>query len=161
MGLSLLFSLSVNLFSQSPEKELDQVELLKQFIGTWELAISEDSLIVVTQTPFGDGLLFNQENKANGETYTSYIGLWGISSDKKTIEQVSMDEKGDIMSSVGKFVSTKKFVSEDNFDMPYGQRISEFEFESPETILYRIKFRGEDLSWESDWAYTFKVKKVK
>lgn len=158
--LALFFGLSLNLASQSTAQELDQLELLKQFTGTWELPVSEDSMIVATMTPFGEGMSFKQENKANGTTYSSYIGLWGLSSDKKTIESVGLSENGNIIYSVGKFVTPKKFVSEDNYDNPYPVRISEFEFESPVSIIYRIKGRGEDLSWDCDWAYTFKLKKV-
>jgi hypothetical protein len=158
--MTLLFGVSLNLLSQSAEEELDQAELMKQFRGTWELPVSEDSLIVATITPFGDGLSFKQENKANGKTYSSSLGLWGVSSDKKTIESVGLDESGNIDYSVGKFVSPKKFVTEDNYGNPYVVRISEFEIESPVSIIYRIKVRGEDMSWDCDWRYTFKLKKV-
>jgi hypothetical protein len=156
----LLFGFSLNLLSQSTDQELDQLELLKQFAGTWELPVSDDSIIVATMTLFGDGMFFKQENKANGITYSSYLGLWGLSPDKKTIESVGLDESGNIMYSVGKFVSPKKYVSEDNYDNPYPVRISEFEFESPVSIIYRIKGRGEDLSWDCDWRYTFKLTKL-
>jgi hypothetical protein len=158
--VSLLLGVSLNLHSQSTGQELDQLKLMKQFLGTWELPVSGDTLIVATMTPFGEGVLFKQENKAGGQTYGSYIGLWGLSSDKKTIESVGLDESGNIMYSVGKFVSPKKYVSEDNYDNPYPVRISEFEFESPVSIIYRIKGRGEDLSWDCDWQYTFTLKKV-
>ena len=157
---TLSFGLSQNLLCQSSVEELDQLELMKQFIGTWELSVSQDSIIVATITPFGDGLSFKQENKADGRTYSSYLGLWGISSDKKTIESVGLDESGNIMYSVGKFVSPKKFVNEDNYGNPYAVRISEFEFESPASLIYRIKGRGADLSWDCDWRYTFTLNKV-
>lgn len=157
---TLLSGFSLNLLSQSTAEELDQLGLMKQFIGTWELRVSGDSVIVATIEPFGDGLSFKQENKADGRTYSSYLGLWGVSSDKKTIESVGLDEAGNIVYSVGKFVSPSKLITEDNYDNPYAVRISEFEFESPVSIIYRIKGRGEDLSWDCDWRYTFTMKKV-
>ena len=83
--LALAFSLSLNISAQSTEKELDQVELLKQLIGTWEADIGKDSVSVLVFTPLNNGLHFVQENKANGEVYMTLKGILGFSNDKQMI----------------------------------------------------------------------------
>ncbi len=39
-------------------------------------------------------------------------------------------------------------------------RLSEIEFQTPETIKYRIKYRGEKLSWDAEWSPMMTMKKV-
>ena len=60
--LSLLFIVpSLTLLAQSAEEELDQVELLKQFIGTWKAEVAEDTVVILKFVPIGVALVHTLE----------------------------------------------------------------------------------------------------
>jgi hypothetical protein len=45
LGLMLFVVFSLYTSAQSANEELDQVELMKQFIGTWECEIGKDTFL--------------------------------------------------------------------------------------------------------------------
>jgi hypothetical protein len=56
LALSLIvLCSSISLNAQSSEQELDQVELMKQFIGTWVAETGKDSTVVWEAIPMGKG----------------------------------------------------------------------------------------------------------
>jgi hypothetical protein len=161
LALMLMFGLSLNLSAQSVEEELDQAELIKQLLGTWEAEIGKDSIIVLTFTSFNNGIELFQENKANGVTYVSYNGIFGFSVDKKMIFASAVAPNGTMINDVGRFVEKDKYVIERYF----GNKIHigsmlEWEFIDDESFVIRAKQRGNGMSWPDDWVEWFTFKKI-
>jgi hypothetical protein len=150
--LSLLCGVSLTLTAQSDEEELDQVMLMKQFIGTWEAEVAEDTLVILKFVPYGDALMFTQENKRNGETSSSGRMILGFSQDKKTIIAAGIGKDGLMEIDYGKFVSVKKYLAERYLDnLKHPVIIHEFEFKSPESFTVNAKWRGEKMTWDVEW----------
>jgi hypothetical protein len=79
----LSFALCTNrLYGQTAQSGLNQVELMKQFIGTWKNATNKDTVYTAEIKPFGNGgLEFALKSVANGKVWLEEKQLWGY--DKK------------------------------------------------------------------------------
>ena len=162
LSLLVFLGISLTLSAQSNEEELDQLELMKQFIGTWRAETGEDTVANLTYEPIGDGILITQENIANGVTFRIVKAVMGVSNDKKTIIVAGIIPDGSIRFQYGKFVSNTKSVFEfysDNVKHP--QNIQEYEIQSPDTFTARGKYRGEQMTWDIEWWDTATFHKIK
>lgn len=76
--------LSINgIYAQTNQTDLNQMELLKQFIGTWENKAIKDTLYTAEFKPYGSGgLEFNLKGVAQGKLWLEIRQLWGY--DKKS-----------------------------------------------------------------------------
>ena len=160
---SLLTCLSLNLYSQSAENELDQVKLTKQLIGTWETRVGEDSIIQLTCTPFGEGIRGQFEWKSDGKVYRESAMVIGFSADRKTIVFTIVGDDGATTHDIGRFVAEKKWVTERFFsDSPlHAHALVEMEFPTPTTLKYSWCGRGTNITWEPQWESTLTYTKIK
>jgi hypothetical protein len=118
-----------NVPSESP-KGLNQVELMKQMVGTWKLESVKDTTIYFDFKPYGTGLEGTLKWMNKGKIVTEAKQLWGYDSkiDKFTI---SMIVKGTDMEIIAFwFTSKSKFIV-----MPYS------DISNPETASW--KYEGE------------------
>lgn len=158
--LALAFSLSLNISAQSTEKELDQVELMKQWIGTWESEIGDDSVSIFKCTPLNNGLHLIQEEKSNGNTYATYRGVAGFSDDKNMILMSFLTPSGTALLDVGKFVEKNKYIADRYFgDITHATNQLMVEF-SPESVTARWKWRGKGMNWPKEWSPGMTYKKI-
>jgi hypothetical protein len=134
LSLLLLCSFSLCVFSQSEQKDLDQVKLVKQLIGTWEADIAQDTVVILEFTQVGTGMYAIQEMKAKGKTYETTSGIMGFSDGKLSIISAILWADGSITQDIGKFVSTDKLVFE-RFanDQKHARMLIELEFQSQES----------------------------
>ncbi len=161
--LALVFSLSLNISAQSTEKELDQVKLTKQIIGTWETRIGEDSIIQMKCTPFGEGIRCQFEWKSDGKVYREDAMVLGFSADRKTIVYTIIRDDGTTTHDIGRFVTEKKWVTERFLsDSPtHAFALEEHEFPSPTTFKYSWYGRGTNITWEPQWEGSLTYTKIK
>jgi hypothetical protein len=68
--------------AQSTEIKLDQVELMKQFIGTWKGEFGDTSVFICENKKFANGIISNSQVSTNGNIIESYVQLYGY--DNKT-----------------------------------------------------------------------------
>ena len=158
--LALAFSLSLNTSAQSTEKKLDQAELMKQWIGTWEMEIGGDSVMVMKVTPHNNGIFFIQEEKVNGNVYNSWKGSTGLSADKNMIMGSALTSNGILFIDIGKFVEEDKFISDryvGNTTHAASQVMIKF---SNESLTARFKWRGEGMNWPDEWGPKMTFKKL-
>ena len=161
MCLALIFGLSLNLSAQSNEKELDQAELLKQFIGTWQAESGKDSVLVIEFTPQFKGLYAVQENKADGKTYATYKGVIGLSDSKEMTIGAFIDNDGTMIFDIGKFVTKNKYASERYFgNVTHAATSLEWELTTPETFVARFKWRGKGMTWPCDWGWDITFRRI-
>ena len=162
LSLLIIVSFSLNVSSQSDQKDLDQVKLLKQFIGSWEADIAPDTVTTIEFIQAGAGIYSIQETKAKGKTYETSVGIMGFSDDKKSIITSDLWHIGIISQDIGKFISDQKLVLE-RFpnDQKHARVYIEIEFLSPESFIWRAKFRDNGMTWGEVWDITATVNKVK
>jgi hypothetical protein len=161
LSLSLLSCLSLNLLSQSSDEKLDQAELFKQFIGTWEADNGKDSVVIIKCIPSNNGIHFVQEDKANGITYSTYQGLLGLSDDKEMIIATAIALNGTMIMDFGKFVEKNKYVVDRYFgNTTHVAMLMEWEFSTPESFVIRTKWRGNGMTFPEDWSPWFTFNKI-
>ena len=68
--------------SQTTETKLDQVELMKQFIGIWKGEFGDNSVFVSENKQFANGIISYSHITTNGEIIESVAQLYGY--DNKT-----------------------------------------------------------------------------
>jgi len=162
MGVMLIFGFYLNLSAQSSEDELDQVELIKQFHGTWEWNMGKDTVTVVSFTPLNNGFLFVQENKANGEPYETYKGVIGFSNDKQMIYVAGTTNDGTLILDNGKFETKTTFTVDRYYgNTSHAAQMVQWEILTPESCAARAKWRGDGMAWPADWNEWGTLKKVK
>jgi len=162
MKLSLLIfiSFSICVSAQSNVNELDQVKLIKQWEGTWESRIGEDSIIVFNIMPMGEGFHMIAEWKAQGKTYYSSAALMGLINESKTIVTHMIWQNGSMASEIGRFVSDTKMMAErfTEGQPHHATLLSETEFVNPDTFTMTYHIRGQSITWEpqaeAKWTFT-------
>ena len=158
---SLLSCLSLHLNAQSAEEELNQLELLKKFIGTWEAEIGEDSTVVLIITTTNHGLKILQEDKVDGETYLSYNGIFGVSNDQKSIIASAVAPNGTMILDIGKFVDKDTYVVERYFgNTTHSSNMLEWKFITDDSFAIRAIWRGNGITWPDDWEEWFTFRKI-
>ena len=122
--IALCFSISLQ--AQSSETDLDQVELMKQFIGTWKAEIQEDTTQIWEAIPLEKGYEVNVSWQAKGETYATGKGIMGFTWEYRTVNRYHVWPSGYISRDVGKFVSDKTMTME-RFTVDHKHILGSFE----------------------------------
>lgn len=80
IAIFLLFS-STGIQAQTTQTQLNQLELIKQFIGNWTAEMGKDTIVWCEYKLFGTGMEDYYKAITKGEIFLSEKGLWGY--DKK------------------------------------------------------------------------------
>jgi hypothetical protein len=67
--------------AQTIDNQLNQVDLIKKFIGRWKCELGKDTVLIGDNIAFGTGLVCNSQIIANGKILNSVKQLYGY--DKK------------------------------------------------------------------------------
>jgi len=80
--ISGLILISINgLLAQKIDNRLNQVDLMKQFIGSWKCELGKDTIMIGENTAFGTGLVCNSQIIVKDKIINSVRQLFGY--DKK------------------------------------------------------------------------------
>jgi hypothetical protein len=63
--------------AQTTQNKLLQVELMKQFLGTWQAQMGKDTIQVDEFTAFGSGIVGTIKTITNGKVISTFKELWG------------------------------------------------------------------------------------
>jgi len=79
--------------AQTTQTKLNQVELIKQFIGNWKVEIGKDTTAFYDIKPYGTGLDCNFKHVTKGKIFVEGKELWGYdkASDKMIVAYEGMD----------------------------------------------------------------------
>ena len=137
IGVSLFFCTN-GLQAQTTQAKLNQVELIKQFIGSWKCDYAKDTLLFVDYKPYGTSLEGFKKFVTNGKIVEESKRLCGYDKDldKYIIAEVGKEEGGWIMAYW--FTSSNKGVGVKYSDISNPDRASwkfEAEFKSPDIFL--------------------------
>lgn len=134
--IALFISLSMNgIQAQSTAKKLDQVELIKQFIGSWKGEFGKDMLFLSENKAFGHGIISSSQILMNGEIIDSVSQLYGYDSktDKFILAELKTSSATiEICSIYFTSEKTGEIIISNPSDAPY--RFI-FEFISPDRIV--------------------------
>jgi hypothetical protein len=162
LSLLLFFSFSLCVFSQSSQKDLDQVKLSKQLLGTWEAEFATDSVQHIESKPSGEGQYVLLEWKSNGKTYATGRCLLGFTQKKESVVIYCIWPEGGSTKDLGKFVSETELVLERYLpDRVQPTAISKVEFPTPDTYTWEMHFRGTQTTWEPVGTAKWTFNKVK
>ena len=141
---SLLYCLSLNLFSQSDENELDQVQLMKQFIGKWAAEEDEDRTWIWEITPSNKGYVHAFYLEVKGKTVDTLPGIFGFADDYKKTNLLILYQDGFISRDIGGFVSENKFVAERFYPMDEKTALGAWDciFQTPDKFTATWKVEG-------------------
>ena len=67
--------------AQTTDNKLNQVDLMKKFVGRWKCELGKDTLLIGDNIAFGTGLICSTQITANGKILNSVKQLYGY--DKK------------------------------------------------------------------------------
>ncbi len=149
----------ITLQAQSSETDLDQVELMKQFIGKWILETGEDSTAIWEIIPNNKGYVHNVQWQAKGETYRTATGIYGFTGQNKTVINSVLWTNGVITLDMGKFVSDKKMKCE-RYNLAHNHVTGDYEiyFTTPDDFKVISKWRGMNETWDdaevTEYIYT-------
>jgi len=134
--IALFCFISINaMHAQTTQPQLNQVALMKQFIGTWQCELGNDTILITENVPFGTGMICDSQISANGKNLDSVKQLFGY--DKKLdrfiiAEQIKSSPVIEICQSW--FTSEKTgeivIVNPENSPLRY-----KFEFKTPDLIV--------------------------
>ena len=135
--IALCFSMSLH--AQSSQQDLDQVELMKQFIGRWKAEMGKDTIAIAEYKPYGTGIDGYIKIETKGETIMEGRQLFGY--DKKTdkIIQAELYKGSDIILWAGWFTSKDMFIGVplDDISNPEKAVIRvEGDFKSPDLYIH-------------------------
>lgn len=156
--INLLISVgsALSLTAQSPVTNVNQVELMKKFAGTWQAEVGEDTAIVVTFKPYGIALKYERVvtiKVSDGEHEYYLTGIYGFSEDMNSVIFAGVQPTGSLILDYGRFTSDKKYISESYLgNEKHPIAIEEVEFISPDTMEIRSKYRGDALTWDVPWS---------
>jgi hypothetical protein len=134
-----ILSFSNKLQAQTAQIKLNQVELMKQFAGTWKGEVGKDTIVLGDNVQFGYGLECKIQIQTNGNVLDEARQLFGY--DKKSDKFIIAEL---IKSSPVIEVLAMWFTSEKSGEMVRFQDISDpesavlkwkFEFRSPDIIV--------------------------
>jgi hypothetical protein len=112
VSLLVFLGISLTLYAQSNEKELNQVELMKQFIGKWAAEAGKDSTWLWEITPSNKGYVHAFHLEVKGKTVETMPGIYGFADDYRKTNLLILYQDGFISRDIGGFVSDNKYVAE-------------------------------------------------
>jgi hypothetical protein len=151
-----LFIISNQIQGQATQVQLDQLKLMEQFLGTWQLATSGDTVIMEIQK-YGKAFVENDYSIKNGKKTWGSIWTYGFSPDEGKFKIFAVQSTGDYLTLIASFTTEKKWVQEivQNFNPEKVLMKGEFVFDTPTTAT-ATSFNSEGVKIEE-----YKATKVK
>ena len=152
-----LLSLSSVIQAQNTQTKLNQVELLKQWLGTWQNDVSKDTVEIWEAKPYGKAIIANVYRVIKGVKSDSYVINFGYDDRDDKLKGFNLSPNTDFMTWIGVFTTNKLFKVDalDSFKPDIVWWKNEVEFKTPKEMVVRAyNTKGEKTG---EWIY----KKVK
>jgi len=128
--------------SQTTQTKLNQVELMKQFIGTWEVAAGKDTNVIAEIKSYGTGLENYWKYVTKEKIVSEGKQLWGYDKKIDKFVYVNLGKGKDIEIYALWFISNKKCI-----DIPY----SDIANTDKATFKGEIEFKSQDAWSETNF----------
>lgn len=125
--------------AQTPESKLNQVELMKQFIGTWKGKIGEQATFMMEGKSFYNGLEFYWKTEANGKILSEGKSLFGYDRiNERILDFQIVSDSPDIIIWAGLFTSPNIYEAILLKEISSPEKATErwkYEFQSSDTMI--------------------------
>ncbi len=131
------------LSSQTTENKLDQVKLMKQFIGKWQCETGSDSFCIWEINSFGNGFEGTIRHTAKAKTYYELKQIWGYDQGSQLIYCYYLGEDGTLRRYKGSFI-TEKTAAMEQSNITSGKILStaELSLVSPDVFTHTTMREG-------------------
>ena len=153
--IAILIALYSNALSaQTSQTGLNQLELMKQFIGKWENKANKDTVYTAEFDPYGNGgLEFTLKSVTQGKVWLEMKQLWGYDkkSDKVVIAGLVKDSPDIILQSAW-FTEKNKFKQvplESASDPEKAAFVVIFDIKSPDLVIREEMVNNKSLGQET------------
>jgi hypothetical protein len=143
--------------AQTTQAKLNQVELAKQFLGTWQANTGKDTVQMWEGKPYGKTLITNVYMVIKGIKSDSYLSCFGYDDRDDKLKGYNLFANADFGTWIGVF-TTGKMLKIEGLDTYKPEIIwwkAEFEFKTPTEVFIR-NFNSEGVK-TGEWTF----KKVK
>ena len=134
-----LFFCTDGLQAQTTQTKLNQVELMKQFIGTWKCEMGKDATFVMESKSFCNGLEFYWKTEANDKILNEGKSLMGCDRiNEKILDFQIVNNSPDIILWAGWFTSPNLYEAILLKDISNPDKATEkwkYEFQSPDLLV--------------------------
>jgi hypothetical protein len=130
--------------AQTTDSKLDQIELMKKFIGSWQTEMGKDTTFMMEGKTFGKGLEFYWKTETKGRIISEGKSIMGYDKmNKRIIEPQIWDSSPNIILWSGLFTSSNKYEAILLKDIANPEKANvkwEYEFKFPDLIVctYRV-----------------------
>jgi predicted alpha/beta superfamily hydrolase len=125
--------------TQTPSipKQLDQVALMKHFIGIWECELGKDTILISENEPFGTGMVSSSQTKVRGKIISSIKQLYGYDKVNDKFIIAELIESSPVIEICNSWFTSDTsgelvVVNPENAQMKF-----KFEFKTPDIIVQR------------------------
>jgi hypothetical protein len=136
--VTLLFC-SNGIQAQNTQTQLNQVELMKQFIGIWKAEMGKDTIFIMEGKTFGKGLEFYWKTDTKGKIISEGKSIMGYDKiNNRIIEPQIWDSSPNIILWSGLFTSSNKYEAILLKDIANPEKATlkwEYEFKSPDLLV--------------------------
>jgi hypothetical protein len=138
IAVFLVFCLN-GLQAQTPQTKLNQVELMKQWLGTWQTTVNKDTVETWEAKPYGKALIITVSYTTKGNKYDSYVCNIGYDDRDDKIKGFNLSPNTDFVTWIGIFTTDKKFNADalDTFKPDIVWWKNEIEFKTPTELVVR------------------------
>jgi hypothetical protein len=77
MTVVFLLCFTIGIQAQTTQTQLNQIDLMKQWVGTWKCVMAKDTTLIVEYSLFGTALDGNAKVVTKGKTLDEFKMLWG------------------------------------------------------------------------------------
>jgi hypothetical protein len=131
--------------AQTTQTKLNQVELLKQFIGSWKGDVGRDTTGSIEAKPYGTGIEYYYNFITKGKIFMEGKQLGGYDKKNDKIVYVNLEKGKDIDIMACWFISATKYICTYYSDIANPEKASfkyEGEFKSPNLFVEKLIING-------------------
>jgi hypothetical protein len=136
----VLLLCSQGIQAQTTHSTLDQIELMKQFLGTWQANAGMDTVEVWEFQQFGKAFILNVTQVVKGKNTPQNINNIVFNSEEGKFKSFQLSSDGTYNTWIGSFTTEKKFI---------GEMVNNFK---PETAWGKIQ---NSLTNSKEFIFTF------
>ena len=127
------------ILAQTTQTNLNQVELMKQLIGTWQATVGQDTINIWEAKPFGKALIITNYNVIKGIASKPNINSIGYDDRDDMLKGFIIDYNAEFLTWIGRFTADKilKVDAVDTFKPEIVWWKNELEFITPTDMIFR------------------------
>lgn len=136
--IAVFLSLCSNEISaQTIQSELNQMELMKQLLGTWQRTTDEGTVEILETKLFGEAVIITLTNEIKGEKSPVFMELSGFDDRDGKIKGFLVFPNGKYVTWIGQFITEKTIRGNvvDNFNPEVILWIHEYVIINPKEIM--------------------------